>query len=165
MRATREGPGRPGIPSYLVSRILSIDLGERRIGIALSDPTRTIASPLTALGRRPGKRPPWVALERLVQEHEVTEFVVGLPLALSGEDTAWTAEVRDFASQLARRTDRPVHLVDERMTSVQAERAVRGIGLRRSQREQKERVDAAAAAIILQCFLERQANDPDPASG
>jgi putative holliday junction resolvase len=148
-----------------MSRIMAVDFGERRIGIAMSDPTRTIASPLTALGRRPGKRPPWVELKRLMQEHEVAELVVGLPLALSGEDSAWTKEVREFASQLATRTALPVHLIDERMTSVQAERAVRGMGLRRSQREQKERVDAAAAAIILRCFLERQGNDRNDSAG
>lgn len=139
-----------------MSRILAIDYGERRIGVAVSDPTGTIASPLTTLVRRAGKRPPWAELARLVEEQEVEAFVVGLPLDLAGEEGAWAAEVREFAAQLQRRHDLPVHWVDERMSSVQAERAVRGIGLKRSDREQKERVDAAAAAIILQAFLRRR---------
>jgi putative Holliday junction resolvase len=136
-----------------MSRILALDYGERRIGVALSDPTRTIASPLTTLQRRAGKRPPWPEIGRLVQEHEVSEAVVGLPLDLSGEETDWTREVRAFGADLARRTGLPVHWVDERLTSVAAERAVRGMGLRRSERESKERIDAAAAALILSAWL------------
>ena len=135
-----------------------MDYGERRIGLALSDPTRTIASPLTTLQRRAGKRPPWPELQRLVAEHEVAGVVVGLPLDLSGEEGEWAREVRDFGEQLARRTGLPVHFVDERLTSVMAERAVRGIGLKRGQREEKERVDAAAAALILSAYLQRERN-------
>jgi putative Holliday junction resolvase len=138
-----------------LSRLLGVDLGERRIGLALSDPTRTIASPYGTVRRRSGKRPPWAELERLVRETEVAAVVVGLPLDLSGSDTPWTREVRDFAANLERRTGLPVHLIDERMSSVLAERAVRNSGLRRSQREEKERIDETAAAIILQNFLEQ----------
>jgi putative holliday junction resolvase len=147
-----------------MSRVLAVDYGERRIGIALSDPTRTIASPLVTLSRRAGKRPPWAELERLVRENEVGEIVVGLPLDLGGNENPWSAEVREFATKLERRAERPVHLVDERLSSVQAERVVRGIGLRRSQREEKERVDAAAAAIILKTYLAGQRKDENDAS-
>jgi putative holliday junction resolvase len=136
-----------------VSRTLGIDYGRRRIGLALSDPTRTIASPLTTLTRRGGKRPPWPELKRLIQEHEIEDVVLGLPLGLDGEENPWTAEVRDFAFELTRRTGLPVRLVDERMSSVIAERAVRGIGLKRSQREEKHRVDSAAAAVLLRHYL------------
>jgi putative Holliday junction resolvase len=140
-------------------RILALDYGARRIGIALTDPTRTIASPVTTLKRRPGKRPPWTELARIVEEQEVTEFVVGLPLDLSGDEGEWAAEVRAFGEQLDRRFGLPIHWVDERLSSVMAERAVRGIGLKRGEREQKERVDAAAAAIILQAYLRQLANE------
>lgn len=136
-----------------MSRILSIDYGARRIGVAVSDPTRTIASPLTTLTRREGKRPPWAELQRLIAEQEVSEIVIGLPLDLAGEEGEWAGEVRAFGEQVERRTGLPVHWVDERMSSVQAERAVRGMGLKRSQREEKGRVDAAAAAILLRLFL------------
>ena len=137
-------------------RSMALDYGERRIGVAVSDPTRTIASPLTTLQRRVGKRPPWAEITKLVEEHEVDEAVVGLPLALSGDETDWTKEVRQFGADLERRTGLPVRWVDERMTSVAAERAVRGMGLKRSEREQKERIDAAAAALILAAWLRQR---------
>lgn len=139
-------------------RVLGIDYGERRIGLALSDPMRTIATPFRTLTRRSGKRPPWPEMVRLVQENEVEEIVVGLPLDLKGDENAWTAEVRDFAAQAGRRTQLPVHLLDERLTSVRAERVVRGSGLRKSQREEKARVDATAAAIILQIYLDQRSS-------
>ena len=139
-----------------MSRVLAFDYGDRRIGVAVSDPTRTIASPLPTLVRRAGKRPPWAEISRIVEEQEPAALVVGLPLGLDGEENPWTAEVRTFGEQLAQRTGLPVHWVDERLTSVQAERTVRSLGLRRSEREQKGRVDAAAAALILQQFLASQ---------
>ena len=139
-----------------MGRTMALDYGERRIGVAVSDPTRTIASPLATLQRRAGKRPPWAEITRLVQEQEVEELVVGLPLDLSGDEGPWAAEVRAFGDDLARRTGLPVHWVDERLTSVMAERAVRGMGLKRSQREEKARIDAAAAALILEGYLARR---------
>jgi len=141
-----------------MSRILAFDYGERRIGLALSDPTRTIASPLTTLTRRPGKRPPWPEISRIIEEQEVTEVVVGLPLDLEGREREWTAEVRGFGDELIRRHGLPLHWIDGRMTSVRAERAVRELGLRRSQREDKGRVDAAAAALILEGYLAQARN-------
>ena len=144
--------GQPG-------RLMGIDLGARRIGVALTDPTRTIASPLTTLTRRIGKRPPWQDLERLVHEHEVTGFVVGLPLALAGEETAWTLEVREFGEQLARRSELPVHFTDERMTSIEAEGTIRVLGLPKSKREEKSRIDSTAAALILRNYLQHLHED------
>jgi len=140
---------------------MALDYGERRIGVAVSDPLRMIASPLTTLQRRAGKRPPWAEITQLVQEQEVDEAVVGLPLDLSGDETEWTKEVRQFGDDLARRTGLPVKFVDERMTSVAAERTVRGIGLKRSEREQKERIDAAAAALILGAWLRQRPRGPN----
>jgi putative holliday junction resolvase len=140
-------------------RILGVDYGQRRIGLALSDPTATIASPLGTLTRRAGKRPPWAELMRLVEEHEVDELVIGLPLDLRGDEGEWAAEVRAFGEQLGRRTDLVVHWIDERMSSVMAERAVRELGLRRRQREDKTRIDAAAAAVLLQRYLQQRRNE------
>ena len=142
-----------------MGRTIAFDYGERRIGIAVSDPTRTIASPLATLQRRAGKRPPWPEIARLVREQEADEAVVGLPLDLAGDEGAWAAEVRAFGDDLARRTGLPVHWIDERMTSVAAERAVRGMGLKRSEREQKERIDAAAAALILDAYLRQRTRE------
>lgn len=141
-----------------MSRILAVDYGERRIGLALSDASQTIASPLTTLARRRGKRPPWPEITRLIAEHEIGEVVIGLPLDLAGEEGEWAAEVRAFGDEVTRRTDLPVHWVDERMTSVRAERVVRSLGLKRSEREQKERIDAAAAALILDLYLRMRAS-------
>jgi putative Holliday junction resolvase len=137
-------------------RALGIDFGERRIGLALSDPTGTLASPLPTLKRRAGKRPPLAAIEAIAQENEVGILVLGLPLTLKGEDSDWTRTVREIGDALARRTGLPVHFVDERLTSVRAERAVRSIGLPKGKREQKDRVDAAAAVLILQGWLDSQ---------
>lgn len=138
-----------------MSRLAALDYGMRRIGVALSDPTGTIAYPLTTLSRRAGKRPPWPELKALLREHEVHGVVIGLPLDLAGEEGEWAAEVRDFGAQVERRTSLPVYWVDERLTSVLAERTVRGMGLKRSDREEKGRVDATAAALILEAFLAR----------
>lgn len=139
-----------------MSRVLAVDFGERRIGLALSDPTATVAQPLGALERRRGKRPPTSRIIETLEEHDVDRIVVGLPLSLDATDTEWTLEVRAFATRLAERSGRTVYLLDERLTSVMAERAVRSLGLPRRERERKERVDTAAAVIILQTFLDRE---------
>ncbi|HUG40597.1 MAG TPA: Holliday junction resolvase RuvX [Longimicrobiales bacterium] len=135
-------------------RILAVDYGERRIGLALSDPLAMIATPLPTLVRRRGKRPPVAAVARVAAEHGAVAIVLGLPLDLSGEETDWTREVRAFGDGLADRTGLPVAYQDERMTSARAERAVRSLGLPKTRREEKERVDAAAAVLILQAYLD-----------
>jgi putative Holliday junction resolvase len=136
-----------------VGRVLAIDYGERRIGLALSDPTRTIAQPLPTLVRRRGKRPPVAAILALVAANDVDRIVIGLPLSLAGDETEWTRQVKGFAEAIARRSSLPVDMVDERLTSVAAERAVRSLGLPRREKERKDRVDAAAAVLILQGYL------------
>lgn len=137
-------------------RVLGIDFGERRVGLALSDPTATLASPLPTLKRRAGKRPPLKALADLATEHQVAAVVMGLPLALDGTETDWTRHVRQVGDALGERLAVPVHYLDERMTSVIAERRLRSLGLRKKDREQKERVDAGAAVLILQLWLDRR---------
>ena len=136
-------------------RALGIDYGERRIGVALSDPTGTLATPITTLTQRRGKRPPVRELERIAREAEVAQIVIGLPLSLAGEETERCVAVRALGEALAGRLGIPVAYVDERLTTVRATRLVRGSGLPKSQRERKERVDAAAAALILQAWLDR----------
>jgi len=145
-------------------RVLGIDFGERRIGLALSDPTGTLASPLPTLKRRAGKRPPLAAIESIIAEHGVEAIVLGLPVTLAGEESAWTLTVRSVGEALSKRTGLPVHYVDERFTSVMAEKAVRGIGLPKKKREEKGRVDAAAAVLILQSWLDRQPTENHPSA-
>ncbi len=138
-------------------RVLGIDLGERRVGVAVSDPTGSIAQPLPTLRRRARKRMPLSTLQGLAKEYEVEGIVMGLPLAPSGHDTDWTRTVRETASKLEERSGVPVHLVDERFTSRAAERAIRNLGLPKKKREEKGRVDAAAAVLILQSWLDARA--------
>jgi putative holliday junction resolvase len=135
---------------------MGIDFGEVRIGIAVSDPTGTLASPVATLRRRRGKRPPFRAIEELVHAHQVEALVLGLPLELDGSESDWTREVRRAGDALGRRTGLPIHYVDERFTSVEAEALVRSSGLPRGKREEKARIDQGAAALILQRWLDQE---------
>lgn len=140
----------------LSGRILAFDYGLRRIGVAVSDPTGTIASPLVTLVRRAGKRPSWSEIFALIAEYQPTALVLGLPLEMSGEESEWTREVRAFGDKLGERAGLPVHWVDERLSSVLAERLVRGSGLGKRDREDKSRIDQTAAALLLRTFLAQQ---------
>jgi putative holliday junction resolvase len=132
-------------------RLLAVDYGERRIGLAVSDPTGTIASPAGHILRRPGKRPPIAEIVRRAEALGARGFVVGLPLDASGEDTPRAAEVRRIAMELQRRTGLPVELLDERFTTAAALRAVREMG--GSTKGRKGDVDALAATVLLQHAL------------
>lgn len=136
-------------------RVLGVDFGERRVGLAISDPTGTLASPLPTLQRRRGKKPPLKAMEEVAREQGAEALVFGLPLSPRGDDTDWTREVRWVGEALSARLGLPVHFLDERFTSALAERHIRGLGLKKSRREDKGLVDAAAAVIILQTWLDR----------
>jgi putative Holliday junction resolvase len=132
-------------------RLLAVDYGERRIGLAVSDPTGTIASPAGHILRRPGKRPPIAEIVRRAEELGARGFVVGLPLDEAGEDTPRAAEVRRVAAELEKRTGLPVQLLDERFTTAAALRAVREVG--GSAKGRKGDVDALAATVLLQHAL------------
>lgn len=135
-------------------RALGIDFGTKRIGMAVSDSTNTLAAPLKTLIRREGKRPPYACMLETVTDYDVCQLVVGLPLSLDGKENKWCAEVRLMGDKLGRKIGADVAYVDERMTSVQAERAVYASGLPRSKRREKGRIDAAAAQLILQAWLD-----------
>lgn len=132
-------------------RWLAVDYGERRIGLAVSDPSGTIASPAGFILRRPGKRPPIAEIVRRAEAAEAAGFVLGLPLDDAGEETPRCAEVRQVAGELARRTGLATHLVDERYTTSAALRAVREMG--GTTRGRKGDVDALAATMLLQHAL------------
>jgi putative holliday junction resolvase len=148
-------------------RWMAVDWGERRIGLALSDPSGTIASPAGVVQRRAGKRPPIAELVRRAEALEARGIVMGLPLDGEGEDTPRATECRRVAAELARRTRLPVTLLDERYTTATAMRAIHEMGGKRRGREGD--VDALAATVLLQQALRMQtlpALDPDaPASG
>jgi putative Holliday junction resolvase len=143
-------------------RWLAIDWGERRIGLAISDPSGAIATPSGVIERRRGKRAPIAELIRRAEALEARGFVMGLPLDGEGEETERSTECRRVAAELARRTQLPVALVDERFTTAAALRAVREMG--GSTRGRKGDVDALAATVLLQHALrmrELPAVDPN----
>jgi putative Holliday junction resolvase len=136
-------------------RVLALDYGEARCGCALSDPTGTLATPLPAI-ERPATRRGLARIAALVAEREAERVVVGLPLGLSGDDTAQTAETRAFAARLAERLDVPVELYDERFTTRMAQQAVRsGEPGRRARGGARSDEDSRAAAILLEGWLAR----------
>jgi putative Holliday junction resolvase len=132
--------------------LLGVDWGERRIGLAISDESRTIARPLATLTRRPGKRFPMRALLDHCTTHGVAGIVVGLPLDAEGAEGEAAAAARALAADLERRAGLPVILWDERLTTARALRTVRELG--GTTRDRKEDVDALAAAILLQQYLD-----------
>ena len=132
-------------------RVVAVDLGERRIGLAVSDPSGTIASPAGHIVRRAGKRPPLTEIIERARALEVTAFVVGLPLDEEGEETERSAEARRCAAALELKTGLPVRLVDERFTTAAALRTIRELGGRAEGR--KGDVDALAATVLLQHAL------------
>lgn len=134
-------------------RLLAIDYGERRIGLAISDPTGTIASPAGAIVRRAGKRPPIAEILRRAEALEARGIVMGLPLDGDGNDTPRSMEVRAIAREIERRTGLPVELMDERYTTAAALRSIRDMG--GSTRGRKADVDALAASVLLQQVLNR----------
>ncbi len=138
---------------------MGVDYGTRRVGLALSDPSGTLATPLTTLVRRRGKRAPIGRILELARKHEVQRFVVGLPLHPQEGENTWTAEAREFGGRLQHRSGLPVHFVDESYSSAEAEARIRFIGAKRAKREEKARIDAGAAAIILQDWLDARALD------
>ena len=139
-------------------RLLAIDLGDRRIGLAISDPSGTIASPVGHITRRLGKRPPVGEILDRARELEAEGFVVGLPLDEAGEETERSSEARRVADLLGQRSGLPVRLVDERFTTAAAQRAIREMG--GSTRGRKGDVDALAATVLLQHALQLREYTP-----
>lgn len=132
-------------------RILAVDYGEKRIGLAVSDPTRMIASPAGFIERRAGKRPPVAEIIRRADAAEATAFVLGLPLDGNGDETPRCAEVRAIGAALVARTGRPVRYLDERFTTAAALRTIRDMG--GSTAGRKGDIDSMAATVLLQHAL------------
>jgi putative Holliday junction resolvase len=132
-------------------RIAAVDYGTVRIGIAVCDPDRRLASPLEV---RPAVNWPEDGdyYRGLIKEERLVAFVVGLPIHLDGGESQKSRECRQFARWLAAETQLPVRLFDERFTTTDAQRRLAGGGLSRQQK--KKRVDAIAAFVLLESFLE-----------
>jgi len=133
-------------------RILALDWGSVRIGLALSDETQMLASPLATLSRRPGKRFPMPRFLALVDQHQPVGLLVGLPLAPDGSEGESAQAARELAGLVARRTGLPVELWDERMSTARALGAIRDVG--GSTRGRRPDVDALAASVLLQHWLD-----------
>ncbi len=134
-----------------LARYLAVDYGEKRVGLAISDPLGMIASPAGFIARRAGKRAPIAEIIRRAEALEARGFVLGLPLDGSGNETEWTAEVRRIGGELAKRTGLDVRYVDERYTTAASLRTIREMD--GSARGRKGDVDAMAAQILLQHAL------------
>ncbi len=132
-------------------RVLGLDVGERRIGVALSDPLGLTAQPLTVLARRDLVRD-LEAIRGFITQHGVETVVVGLPLTMQGAHGPQAQRITAFAQTLRRELALPVELVDERLTTVQGERAL--LEMDTSRRKRKQVIDQVAAQLILQHFLD-----------
>ncbi len=130
---------------------MGLDVGGRRIGVALSDETRLIATPLQFVERGEGDRK---AFADLIQHYAIGRLVVGLPTGMSGREGPQSADVRTYADRLAIDLELPMDYWDERLSTAIAERTLIAGGTSRSDR--RIRVDAVAAAVILQGFLDHE---------
>ncbi|SDF81753.1 putative holliday junction resolvase [Blastococcus aurantiacus] len=145
-------PPKPPAPARQTGRVLGVDVGTVRVGLALSDPTGTLASPLETL-RRAKDESDLDRLAALVVEHEVTEVVVGEPRHLSGASGASAEDAAAYSQALADRiADVPVYLIDERLSTVTAASHLRQGGI--DSRNQRSVIDQAAAVVILQQYLD-----------
>lgn len=134
-----------------MGRILAIDFGTKRIGIAVTDPLKIIASPLTTVRTHLLQ----TFLQTYTSENEVETFVLGFPKRLDNTDTDTTAAVRRLQKELIKNFPSiPVHMVDERFTSLIAKRSILENGIKKKDRQDKANVDMVSATIILQSFME-----------
>lgn len=152
--STERGPSRSqndSVRELPVGRVLGLDVGSRRIGVAVSDPLGITAQGLETLQRRT-KRHDFEHLQRVIQEYDVRQIVVGLPLRMSGAEGIQSEKMEVFAEELRKRFRLPVHLWDERLTSAEANRLLRETDL--SIEKRGKAVDRMAAVLILQGWME-----------
>ena len=131
-------------------RILGLDIGEKRIGVAVSDPSGTVATPLSVLETRQvlaGR-----VLSRLVEDYEIELLVAGLPLSMDGSEGPQAKHVRSVAQRLATAVSLPLEFADERLSSIEARRTMTEAGV--SDRDKRGRIDMVAAAVFLQSYLD-----------
>ncbi|MCS6950702.1 MAG: Holliday junction resolvase RuvX [bacterium] len=141
-----------------MGRVLALDIGERRIGVAVSDAFGVLAQPLVVLSRQSLAKDV-AQLAQLIREQEAQTVVVGLPVTLRGEQTQAAQQVQAFVARLREAVTVPVVLVDERLSTAEAERRLLEADLRRAERRQK--VDAVAAALILERYLRQRESGTD----
>lgn len=138
-------------------RVLGLDVGTKRIGLAISDPLGITAQGLETLHRR-NKRADFEQLGNVIREYQISELVVGYPLRMSGNEGVQAEKMHHFAEELRHRFKLPVHLWDERLTSAQANRVLRETEM--SIKRRGEVVDRLAAVLILQSWMDARASAP-----
>jgi putative Holliday junction resolvase len=142
----------------MTGRVLALDVGSRRLGVAVSDPTGTLATPLATLARR-GPAEDASAIGRLAAEHGATVVVAGLPVSLSGREGPAARSVRAYVDELREQLpELAFELADERLSTVTAERALVAGGVRR--RARRDVVDQVAASVFLQAWLDARRRAP-----
>lgn len=151
MTSAGEGTGR--------TRVLGIDVGAVRVGLAVSDETCTLASPLATVPNDP--RTIWTRIAREMEDRQVERVVVGLPRKLDGSEGDAAESARSFVAELQRHVAAPVEFWDERFTTTIAERSLIESGVRR--RRRREVIDAVAAAVLLQSWLDARRRAPSRA--
>ena len=137
-----------------ISRLMGLDVGDRRIGVAVSDALGLTAQPVLTLVRT-NRRQDVKSLRRLLRKYDCAEIVVGNPLYMSGDQSPQAAKAQSFAEILREETGLPVHLWDERLTTTEAHRHLHAAG--RAAPEHRAVVDQVAAVLILQSFLDARA--------
>ena len=149
--------GRLSYARRMTGPVLGLDLGTRRIGLAISNEEATLAFPAGHLVRV-GRRRDLEAIRALVEERGVSCIVVGLPIHMDGREGVGAEAARAFARDLEQATEKPVEMMDERWTSQEAERALRDAP--RARKRKKGNVDAIAATLLLRTWLEQRAGRP-----
>jgi putative Holliday junction resolvase len=134
---------------------MALDVGKARIGVALSDPLGYTAQPLLTIWRK-GRGEDLRSLLRLIRKNEISEIVIGNPLHMSGDVSPWAAKVHEFAEELRVRSGLPVHLWDERLSSVAAHEILDEAG--HDPRDRKRIIDQVAAVVILRDWMQAREN-------
>jgi putative holliday junction resolvase len=143
-------------------RVMALDVGKVRVGVALSDPLGYTAQPLLTLWRK-SRGEDLRSLLRLIRKHEVVAIVVGNPLHMSGDVSPWAAKVQAFAAELGARSGLPVELWDERLSSVAAHEILDEAG--HDRRDRKQVIDQVAAVVILRGWMEAKQEAASRAAG
>jgi putative Holliday junction resolvase len=136
-----------------IERLMGLDVGGKRTGVAIADELGIFASPVGYVARGTRDR---AELRVLIDRYGITRIVAGLPASMSGQEGIQAADVREYAEQLAADLDLPLIFWDERLTSMIAERTLIDRGVSRAKR--RDQIDAVAAAVMLQNYLDAQAN-------
>jgi putative Holliday junction resolvase len=139
--------------THLRGRVMALDVGERRVGVAMSDLSQTLASPYATLQAHP-QAILFKKIQQLITNEEVVALVVGLPISLNGQEGPQAQRIRQFIEAIVESVTIPLHTCDERYTTAEAQRMMIEAGLRPEQR--KAKIDEVAASIILQDYLNQQ---------